>query len=294
MTGSQTENIPDGALTVPGNDPGNTEAPPFSVGAALREARTRLGLGVAEVSNRIKFAPRQIEALEADDFARLPEAAFVRGFVRSYARLLQLDPAPLLAALPHAPVQSIPLEAKALTEVPFPGVYSERKPNIIWLASALAVAVVLALSAWLFGNRPKVPEAPAAAKVTDEQKTTVETLALPEAVPLLAVLDAAEPGSAVTQPPVAPAAKTAEEIGAAQQAIIRLTFDQDAWVEVTDKHGKTLLSQLNPRGSEQGVNGNPPFNLVIGHAKSVHLYYKGQAIDLAPYIKIEVARLTLE
>ena len=55
----------------------------------LREARERLGLSVADVAAQIKFAPRQIEALEADDFKHLPEAAFLRGFVRSYAKILQ-------------------------------------------------------------------------------------------------------------------------------------------------------------------------------------------------------------
>ena len=67
------------------------DAPPYSVGRTLREGRERLNLSISEVSNRIKFAPRQIEALEADDYRNLPEPAFVRGFVRSYARLLEMD-----------------------------------------------------------------------------------------------------------------------------------------------------------------------------------------------------------
>ena len=74
-----------------GSISGAAESRPFSAGGALREAREKLGLSVADVSNRLKFAPRQIEALEADDFARLPEIAFVRGFMRSYAKLLQIE-----------------------------------------------------------------------------------------------------------------------------------------------------------------------------------------------------------
>src|SRR5512139_1689119 len=87
--------------------------PHFSVGAALREGRELLGLSVADVANRIKFAPRQIEAMEADDFGQLPEMAFVRGFVRSYARLLEIGATPLLAALPqkHLPL-SLAIESK--------------------------------------------------------------------------------------------------------------------------------------------------------------------------------------
>ena len=76
-----------------------------SVGQALREARERQGLSVNDVANRIKFAPKQIEWLEADDYVRLPEAAFVRGFVRSYARLLGIDSVSLLTALPTSHLQ---------------------------------------------------------------------------------------------------------------------------------------------------------------------------------------------
>jgi len=79
-----------------------------------------------------------------------------------------------------------------------------------------------------------------------------------------------------------------------QTAAIRLVFDEESWVEVTDKDGKALLSQINSRGSEQGVNGEPPFSIVIGRASGVRLYYKGQAVSLAPHTKAEVAHLTLE
>lgn len=381
-----TDNQPDN--TAPGDAASNIEAVPFNVGAALREARVAHGLSVGEVSNRIKFAPRQIEALEADDFAHLPENTFVRGFVRSYARLLQLDEAPLLAALPHAPEQSISLESKALTEVPYPDIYTERRQNIIWLAAALAVAVVLALAAWLLGNKPKAPGV-ADVTVSDERNAKVETLELPKALPVSSVPDmepvaampnvqqvgaekaaaeklAAEKDRANTEKLAAEkaqaeklaaekasaekaaakmaaekavaekvgvemanaeklAAKIAAEKSAAEKkksapqvappvqaaavnqavkpttatagrAAIRMTFDTDSWVEIRDKDNKILFSQTNQVGTEQNinVNGNPPYSLVIGNAKAVHLYYKGRAVDLAPHIKVEVARLTLE
>lgn len=316
-----TDNQPVNAS--PDDAPSSIEAASFSVGTVLYEARVRHNLSVDEVFHRIKFAPRQIEALEADDFAHLPETAFLRGFVRSYARLLQLDPVPLLAALPRSPEQSMPLEDKALTEVPFPNIYTERKQNIIWLSAALAVAVVLALSAWLFGGKLKEQNVPAAA-VSGAQNDKMETLALPETLPVSAVPDA-EPkmvapsaektgtedkkgaaevknvpqiASAPTQSTLVPlaqqAVKSATENDVSEQAAIRMTFDADSWVEVTDKSGNRLMSQLNHAGTEQGINGSPPFSLVIGHAKAVHLYYKGQIVDLAPHTNVEVARLTLE
>jgi len=299
MIDSQPDDTPGNA---PGNAPGSIAAPPSSVGAALREARTHLGLDVADVANRLKFAPRQIEALEAGDFARLPEMTFVRGFVRSYARLLQLDPAPLLAALPGAVVQPAPPIASTLEEIPFPNIYSAHKSNIIWLAAALAVAAALALFAWLHGDAPNVPKTPKAPHV--------ETLALSAALPALepdaevkkapqvaasSVQQAAAPfAKSVAVPAVLLAEPVAANSASKQAAAIRLVFDEESWVEVTDKDSNILLSQLNPRGSEQSLGGKPPFSIVIGRASGVHLYYKGHTVNLAPHTNAEVARLTLE
>ncbi|MFZ1319776.1 MAG: helix-turn-helix transcriptional regulator, partial [Candidatus Nitrotoga sp.] len=133
----------------------NVDVRPFSVGAALREARERLGLSIADVESRLKFASRQIEALETDNFTRLPEIFFVRRFVRSYAKLLQLDPDPLLAALPIAPVQPSLHAASIAIEVPFPNTYATRRLKIIWLAIGLvAVMITLVLFVWLNRSKP--------------------------------------------------------------------------------------------------------------------------------------------
>ncbi|MBI1175271.1 MAG: DUF4115 domain-containing protein [Sideroxydans sp.] len=270
--------------------------PPFSIGATLREAREGMGLSVHDVVNRLKFAPRQIKALEDDDFAQLPEAAFVRGFVRSYARLLQLDEAPLLAALPDAHAQDkTALAGRQSVEVPFPSVYSLRKSNIIWLSAALIVALALGLFTWLYDKE-------------EEKQPRVESLAVPlAAVPVSAVpavAPAATPAAAppaVTPPvpapvPVAepPHPKLLPPRAAATPGMIRMTFDEDSWVEVKDKNGQVLMSQINPAGSEQNLNGEPPFTLTIGHAGGVKLYYKGKPVDLAPNTNVDVAHLTLE
>jgi cytoskeleton protein RodZ len=75
---------------------------------------------------------------------------------------------------------------------------------------------------------------------------------------------------------------------------IRLKFERDSWVEIKDRLGKTLISQLNRAGSEQAVEGRPPFEVIIGNAQHVQLSYDDRPFDLAPYVKVEVARFTLE
>jgi len=75
---------------------------------------------------------------------------------------------------------------------------------------------------------------------------------------------------------------------------IRLEFDRESWVEIRDRDGKTLMSQLNPAGSRRVVLGRAPLSFVIGNGAAVRLVYNDRLVDLKPYIQIEVARLTLD
>jgi cytoskeleton protein RodZ len=135
-------------------EPGNLNnaTPPVSLGTMLREAREHLNLSVAEVAAQIKFAPRQIEALESDDFRQLPEAAFLRGFVRSYAKILNLDAQPLLAALPQEKAAAAEL-IPASVDVPYPVDNTSQRQNLILLGAALLLAVIaVGFSVWHFTN----------------------------------------------------------------------------------------------------------------------------------------------
>lgn len=133
--------------------------PEVSLGAVLREAREHLGLSVADVANQIKFAPRQIEAIEADDYQHLPEEAFLRGFIRSYAKILQLDAQKLLAALPHSMTKIATMElVPASVGVPFPSAHSLPKHNMILLVAAAVLAVFAGgFALWNFMSPIKHP-----------------------------------------------------------------------------------------------------------------------------------------
>ena len=169
-----------------------------SIGTILREARERLGLSVNDVANRIKFAPKQIEWLEADDYVRLPEAAFVRGFVRSYARLLDLDPTDLLAGLPASYVKTSAVQEVKSVEVPMPSVLSARRYNIVLLATGLIIAVLVAIFERMNDRTPDQAE-PAVKTVVQqiELPATEDVLASAQSAPVAAEM---QPQSVVQQP----------------------------------------------------------------------------------------------
>lgn len=294
----EQENMP-----TPVVEPENSSAP--SVGRRLREGRERMGLSIEDVVAKIKIAPRQILAMEEDDFQHLPETAFVRGFVRSYARLLHLDEQPLLDALPGAEIVAVKTDTTPV-EAPFPTERSARRQNVNLLIAALLVALVIAGFALWQARAPLSAEKPAT------QNAMVETpLALSDNAEILgsssvaeaapsalsetaasAPVPAALPAPAAAQPVVA----TAPAATAGKAASLRLVFDKESWAEIKDQSGTTLSRQVNAAGSELRVEGAAPFTMVIGHAASVHLYYREKQVDLSSYINAssDVARLTLE
>jgi cytoskeleton protein RodZ len=70
-------------------------------------------------------------------------------------------------------------------------------------------------------------------------------------------------------------------------------MEEEAWLEVRDGTGRSLVSALSAAGTERAVRGQPPFELVIGNAANVKLTYDGKPVDLKPHIRGKVARLKL-
>ncbi|HEY5801698.1 MAG TPA: helix-turn-helix transcriptional regulator, partial [Burkholderiaceae bacterium] len=91
-------------MSVPMDDETPENAQPANYGrtkpgTVLSRQREALGWSVEQVAEQLKMAPRQVLALEADDYAALPGLAIVRGFIRAYAKILKIDAAPLVAMI---------------------------------------------------------------------------------------------------------------------------------------------------------------------------------------------------
>jgi cytoskeleton protein RodZ len=272
-------------------------------GRELAKLRTERKLSVADVAQRLKYGARQIEALEADEFDKLPGATFVRGMVRGYAKLLEIDPEPILSALDRRYVPgeiSLDLRAK---RVPFPQ-GGKRGGNRIYLLLSLVVILVVAGVAyeWRVGSFPWAkmashapqaqanPATPLPARIAEAPRA--------ESAPPVAPPPVVEekPAGVVTPAPVlqAKAQLPAQPVAPGGEGRIRMEFAGESWVEIKDRDGQMLMSQLNPTGSRRFVSGRVPLSIVIGNAANVRLSYNDKPVDLKPYIQIEVARLTLE
>ena len=263
-------------------------------GRMLAQLRAERKLSIADVAQRLKYGARQIEALEAEEFDKLPGATFVRGMVRGYAKLLETDPQPLLDELEQRYVPGeIDLD---LRDKGIPFVHSGKHGTRAYLALSVLALIVVAgiLYEWRAGA---VPWARFASNTPPPQKESKAPPAVQPAAPLAemevpAAPVAPSPSISVAETPVARAQQPSGGGGA--EGRIRLEFDRESWVEIRDRDGRTLMSQLNPAGSRRVVIGRRPLFLVIGSGAAVRLIYNDKPVDLKPYIQIEVARLTLD
>ncbi|HYN76379.1 MAG TPA: RodZ family helix-turn-helix domain-containing protein [Lamprocystis sp. (in: g-proteobacteria)] len=287
-------------------------------GRRLRVLRQSRGLEVARVAAQLHLRVPMVEALEQDRYQDLPGPVFIAGYLRNYARLLGLDPEPLLAAYRQA--NPAP-EPAALRFMPPPRPEIGSGHILVRLISLGLVAAVIAMSVWWWQNRAaQLPE-------TSPSATAGLALATPSAgngpatattpnLPIPAA-EAARPESAPapapdTDLPPPPAAPTDASPGGAESATpapdaasdaanpsanpteVSVTFTGRTWVNIRDAKGVAVLTGDVRKGDTRVLTGSPPYTMVIGHARLAQVTVGGRPLNLAGRSKGGVARFKLD
>lgn len=296
-------------------------------GGALRLARENQGLAVQDISSRLRISPKQIEAIEADNFAILPEPTIVRGFIRNYAKQLKINAEPLLDAYNVLVPSNAPHEftIKPTSNMKVTSYDKPKAGRYIWAGLTLLVG----LGAWLFyqnyvekpspikptasvNSIEPLPEValPPAERASAPQAVT--PLSLPPAdADATATADAANqalsantnasnassanasPVSASTLPSIAP---VEPPVAPPANGTAKLEFNanQETWVSVVDATGKEIFNKTIFAGSRESVDITPPVNVVVGNAGATSMSMNGKSIDLAPHSRQNVAHIKLE
>ncbi|MBC7697618.1 MAG: DUF4115 domain-containing protein [Bacteroidia bacterium] len=161
--------------------PMNTALNYAPLGEALLSARNTKKLTQKDVSNSLRISIKQIAALETNDFTILPDAMITRGFIRNYARFLDIDAEPLLASYRARMPDKTP---NAISVQPSMNQIMSGKESQPWLMYILgSILVLLFLLAWLFyvDYMPK-PVKPVVEKISEiaAVSTPPAEIALPE------------------------------------------------------------------------------------------------------------------
>ncbi|MFE9023729.1 helix-turn-helix domain-containing protein [Streptomyces sp. NPDC007808] len=235
-----------------------------SIGRALRQARIDAGLTVDDVSSATRVRIAIVHAIEADNFAPCGGDVYARGHIRTLARAVDLDPAPLLAQYDDshggrpAPTPAAPLfEAERIRP-------ERRGPN--WTAAMVAaiVAVIGFVGFTAFkgedeGGKSSVAEG-GSVPTADKTKPTPKTDKPKDPKP--------EPSDSAIA--AVPQDKVTVKVSA---------VDGRSWVGVKDHNGRLLFDDLLKQGDSKTFQDSEKINLVLGDAGAIDLYVNGKKID---------------
>ena len=280
-----------------------------SAGALLRAAREKQGLHIAALAAAIKVAPRKLDALENDRLTDLPDATFARALAQTVCRTLKVDARPILDLLPPASTQTFAHAGGGLN-APFRERPGREEPNLggpavrplAW-AAALLLLAALAVYFWpgkLWPPNAAVPlAAPAAsaaalvaAPLPASAAASAATLGLAESA--LAASAAAPAASSSGGETVFSVPQQPQPDAAPPAGLVQLRTAEASWMDARDARGQVLLSRTVLPGESVGLDGALPIRMTIGNASAVQLGFRGQAIDLAPNTRDNVARLELK
>ncbi|HCL5343497.1 TPA: cytoskeleton protein RodZ [Salmonella enterica] len=301
-----------------------------TTGVRLRNAREQLGLSQQAVAERLCLKVSTVRDIEEDKAPSDLASTFLRGYIRSYARLVHVPEEELLPGLE----KQAPLRAAKVAPMQSFSLGKRRKKRDSWLMSFtwLVLFVVVGLTgAWWWQNHKAQQEeittmadqstaelnadkdsgqsVPLDTRAATSQDTTpaqtapatpVDSAAATQntvVAPSQANVDTAAPSAApaATETPSAlPTDRAGVATPAADPNALVMNFTADCWLEVTDATGKKLFSGMQRKDGNLNLTGQAPYKLKIGAPAAVQIQYQGKPVDLSRFIRTnQVARLTL-
>ena len=300
-----------------------------SPGQTLREAREARSMSVAEVAQELKISRQAVERLEQGQYDSLPGDTFARGYIRSYARLMGMDPARLALAFDRE--RGIEVRERSVSSIARVEPPSRSGRTLMWWSSVLIiVALVLSALWWYETNQPSFGPLPGLEELDSEtllDDVEVDAITLPESIAeqtdgLPADLMPVEPAPAEVEAESGAAPTNADETTPVQEAATQrdtpdadaaaadaaptesaapasstglvLSVAADCWVQVSAADGRVLHSALMRAGQTLELPPSGPLDLVIGDRSAVtEIRFQGNSVTLPPQGRSGVVRMRL-
>ncbi|MDM5070453.1 MULTISPECIES: RodZ domain-containing protein [Aeromonas] len=290
-------------------------------GQLLRNAREQLGWTREQVASRIHLRLTLIAAIESDTYDKHTSHTFIRGYLRTYAKLVGIPDETILAAydkLGLTPPDNIDMQSFSRRS------RQQANDSRLKVVTWLVILVLIALSvAWWWqstARRSAGDEALAATEMSATANPQGATLSSAADVVDPVLMPVASDAMATTaEPTVSGAAATAPQVEASSAAVatvtsasvatlpvaddaaadpakapqLKMSFTADCWLDVKDAKGKTLFSGLKKANDQLVLEGPEPLKFIIGAPMAVNIEYQGKSIDMSRYNNGRTARLSL-
>ena len=277
---------------------------PTLPGDILRYERERKGLTLEGVAAQSRIKLSILSAIESGETSSIP-SVYLRGYIRHYARFLGVDTSDVETCMKNVRGAE-PSVQTVFTESARRG----RAEKWIKASSYLAASALIATLAWQFTHeavRLSQGDAKLGAQATaGSERAEGESVAAPAAQSgahlnaSIASMEVLKQHSKVGAEAVAKEAWAAignsgdETAQAGSQHHLKVRTSADSWVEIFGADDTRLEMDLIRAGTTREYSGDPPFRVMIGRASAVELAMDGQAVDLGPHTRGNVARLTLD
>ncbi len=237
-----------------------------SPGEILRRTRRERGLSIEDVTGGMGITKATLNALENDDFDRLPSPLFVKGYVKTYCALLGLPDQDLLVNLEQSMSDlGIHQREPAIKFPPAPNRIGRFLKNVLPLAAVTILIVIALLLVIQVADRVKLPFFDSGKPLLGSARSTVLSMK-----PAMA---------SIMDQEVKESDDTVDKQDNPQTMTLNVT--QQSWVEVFDASGDLLLADLQPPGTRLEVTGDAPFKVNLGYAQGVEIHYGGKVVPVS-------------
>ena len=239
-------------------------------GERLADARRELQISVLEIAKELHLDEPKVRALERNEFDVLGAPVFAKGHLKTYAQLVNVDPADVLSDYYHL-TRSVGIEP-LISARPKPR--RELTPGP-WIAVIVAIVVIVSVFLWF--SRADEPGPAATVLPAAEEETVVLPPSTVEDEPV--AVPEQDDRMAVETPAIEPVIDDEPEL---QPAVadgtlhLLVTYSGDCWTEITDASGRRLLFDLGKDGRTVELRGAEPFNVLFGNPGNVSLRVDGQ------------------
>ena len=279
----------------------------ISPGTMLREARELQGLSVEEVAERLYLTKSKVQSLEQDDFKRMSEATFIRGYMRSYANLLGLSGDEVAQAFnqlhlanrktPVNPHYSgvAPGSEDLLVDVSVKRQAHWGDAKVRWFTYGVA----LLLGFMVVFNWGQIEHngfmgmglETVAVESTDGSLIVEDFNSTESSLPPLHLLGGTLGDLLNEDPPPsqAEAKDYPQEMPQYERLVdnqgIFMSFSGECWVSIKDQDDQVIFASLKNAGETLDISGIGPFKVLLGNAPVVELKYNGRAVNLRPFTR---------
>jgi cytoskeleton protein RodZ len=257
-----------------------------TAGVLLKAAREAQGLHIGALAVTLKVPVRKLEALESDRHEVLGDLVFARALAASVCRVLKIDVAPVLAALPHSEMPRFKTDDAGLN-TPFKEsgvVYGQALKSRLTSPLTLAVALLL-LGALLLVLLPEKEE-------SDVMPTSALPVTETEVIRVAPAVDLPASESPVAIAQERPS--TPLPVADTNAAVLVLESRGASWVEITDAQGVLQLRRVLAPGEQVRSQGPLPLSVVLGRADDVAGTVRGQRLEGSAMTKANVARFEVK